>query len=673
MIKDVAVAFALGVQSVLTKRSLDRLGVRLSYTGEHFERWVEFLAGFSREDRERLANLYGAPSSDARALGSYMCDQQEYVCEVVARAVGPSETLELLQEIALEHDFDVPVLPSPIESRRTLVKLGILKDARASHAHMPGVWGVLLGPLLTGIRTSLLTLLGMRSTDELMLMAKTWDVVPKNRVDAILKLAECLSGPDALNEIAARLPDLDYLGASLVAIELGGVCFWQEVFGYELEEASADAKVVPFMRRDERAMERDIAETLTSLGVVFRIEDDDVVVLVVPEELRHPIWELGRSWLLDWMADTFEAANLTAHRKEEPRRHDLQAAMKWLSLEASAGSLGWHVDGLDESTLERLARVAGHDARYWEDKVEFGVQLGAFFVEGDHLRPARAFETTLDLAKPAFVRHVLLEWCTGFVGSKVDVFLPRATGLDDAWRKQMLKVLTRADEFIPLWMKSEGVEPLMTGAGCLRDLDDSSEETLVTELALANAVMWTTKLVWLDLVSMLGADYWYSLKALADLAQIVGAFAMFSHVSQVLEQPELGLYLPVQRASFMTDAFHANAFEMWVSDVIEHLLEPLGVAYRHPESGSIWLDTALLRIPSPPGLTDVYRATLMQEIFNDPSLQFPVAGPNTLRLHRAESNGDPRTTGLDLPIAELREWLAGREVTQFDGQRLRVD
>ncbi|MEZ4460196.1 MAG: hypothetical protein R3E66_10815 [bacterium] len=645
----------------------------MSYSGEHFERWVAYLESLSNDDRLRLATLYDAAGSEPRTLAAHMCDAHEFVCSVVAREVGQSEAHTLLLEIAMDHDLEVPVLPSPIAARRVLVKLGLLRDTKSSHITVPGVWAAILAPMLVGTRTSLLTLLGTRSDEQLAHMARAWGVSGPRRMQMILGIAECLGGENAMSEIVERLPDLDYMGAAMVAIELGGICYWQEVFGYDLEPALSDAKVLPFMRRDDRAMERDIAQTLETLGVVFRIDEGELSMLVVPEELWQGLWELGRSWLLDWLADSYEGVSLTAHRKDETERHDLQSTLKWLALEADAGALGWHVDGMDAATFERLARVGGHDAAYWESKVNLGIQLGALIVDGPRLVSNPAFETTLDLARPAFVRHVLLEWCTGFVGAGVDASLPKAVGLEDHWRKQLLMVLARAKDFIPVWMTHEGVEPMLTGSGCLRDVDDSPEELLIAELGIANAAIWTTKLVWLDMISMLGNDYWYSPGALSELLQIVGAFSTFSHVLQVLEQPELGYYIPLQRASFMTDPYHAAEFESWLSDIVEHLLEPLGVAHRHSETGSIWLDTGLLRIQTPPGLMDMHRQSLMQDIFNDERLTFEIPGPSILHLHRVPALRDPARADLDVPLAVLRDWLSGRQVTSFDGQRLHVD
>ncbi len=672
------VGFAQRIKNVLANRPSLRLrGAQLSYSGEHFERWIAYLDSLKETDRDRIASLYEAPTSEASGLGTYLCDNADRVCQIVDDLLIDEDARALLSEIALDHDLEVPILPSPLRARKLLVKLGLLADVKGTHTSFPGVWSAILTPLLLGTRTSLLTLLGGCTVEELDLMTNAWEITGcDGRMASIFALANTIGQPEALAEIIARLPDMDYLGAAMVAIELGGVCFWQEVFGYELNTPNVDpvdAKVVPFMRRDERAMERDIAETLVSLGVVFRIDEQDISMLVVPEELWQQVWDLGRTWLLDWVADTYEGVGLTAQRRDDAARGDLQSTLKWLVIESEAGELVWSADKLTPETLTRLQQVGGHDASHWVQNVELAMQLGLFKVDGKRLLSNPAFETTLDLPKAAFVRHVLFEWCTGFVGTHVDKNLAKAVGLDDVWRRLMLKVLSRAKEFTPVWMRYEGVEPLLTGAGCLRDVEDSSEELLIAELGIVNGVIWTAKLVFLDLVSMLGTDYWYSKKAIAELFQIVASFSTFSHIYQVLEHPEMGLYVPVQRASFMTDPLHTPEFESWVDDLITHLLEPLGIARRHPETDSIWLDTTLLRIPSPPGLLDEHRQGLVRDLFSDPDVEFKIPGPSLTRLHRVPSATDPGVVDLDLPLFAVRQSLDGRAVTAFDGQRLRLD
>lgn len=644
----------------------------MTYSGEHFERWVAYFETLPGSERVRLAALYGASRATARELATYLCDHHEQVVQVVDEALGDTEARLLMQEIVLDHDLEVPLMPSPLSARKTLAKLGIIPDARATHAEVSGAWAAVLAPLLSGTRTSVMTLLGNVDDALLQRMVKAWGGQPGPYIANVLFVADRLGREETLNEIVERLPDLDYMGAAMVAIELGGVCFWQEVFGYDLEP-TRDAKVVPFMRRDERAMEKDIAETLMELGVIFRVDEHEAPMLVVPEELWQPVWDLGRSWLLDWVADTFDATSLASQRRDEPARGDLQATFKFLVLEADGGHLTWNVDALDEAAFTRLAQVGGQSPAFWEEVVELGLQLGVFRPDGVNLQPNGAQESLLDLPRQAFGRQVMFAWCMGTLGKAAEQHLAKAMGLDDVWRRQMLKVLRRADETTPLWLLFEGVEPMMTGAGCLRDIEDSPDDLLIGEYGIANALIWTTKLLWLDLLSMLPGDYWYSKRALAELLQILAAFSTFSHILQVLEHPDVGFYVPVQRASFMTDPMHTPEFETWVDQVVRHLMEPLGVAARSADGDFVWLDTGALRVPSPPGLLDEHRETLVRDIFGDAGVSFKVPGAAPMRLHRVPSDVADSEIGLDAPLQALRAWLGERTLTRFDGQHVWVD
>ena len=156
------------------------------------------------------------------------------------------------------------------------------------------------------------------------------------------------------------------------------------MFGHDLHRESSGAdNVVALMRSDERAFERQLADTLMEFGIVFRIEEaGKEPVAVVPEELWSSLWSTGRTWLMEWTAAAMEDAIDAGVRRSvsEAGEVDLQAAMKWFACEADRGTVRTNADVVADATLERLVAVGGHDARFWAERVELALELSALRV-----------------------------------------------------------------------------------------------------------------------------------------------------------------------------------------------------------------------------------------------------------------------------------------------------
>ncbi|GEM_PF-4362586 len=86
-----------------------------------------------------------------------------------------------------------------------------------------------------------------------------------------------------------------------------------------------------------------------------------------------------------------------------------------------------------------------------------------------------------------------------------------------------------------------GVPSAMTGHGYLRDRRLGDEEVEL-EVELVNRIFQLSKLMLLDLMSLLKTDTWFSLASLSELFQMCCSASIFSHLPNMLDDPSLALY-----------------------------------------------------------------------------------------------------------------------------------
>jgi hypothetical protein len=483
----------------------------------------------------------------------------------------------------------------------------------------------------------------------------------------ILGLAERMGDVGVILHIVDRLPDVEYLGPAMLAVELGGVCFWQEVFGFDEEE---DRKVVPLMRRDDRAIERDMADVLQDAGVIFRVHEGSQSMLVVPEEFWADLWQIGCTWLMDWLAEALEGLNFQgARRTEEPRFADFQSTLKWLMCELEQTPVHWN-GGPSPESLSHFVEVGEHNPEYWAGQLRLASEVGSLRVRDDQASANPAFETVVDLPRQVFIRQMVNDWVMGYLGAETESRVGQALGLDDVWRVEVLKLLRSKSEFVPVWMHTEGVESAMTGAGFLKDSLETSPEVLHEEFMLLHEIMWSMRLLWLDLLSMLNSEYWYSLEQITELFQMTACLEVFSRVEKALAGIEMPLYIPIQRSSLLMEPMHSEDFGLWVRDVFEKLFQPLGAAVLSQDKKHVMVDPAALRIATPAGLMETDRVEMLRLILQNPELEFRIQASPELRLHRVPNGLDATAIDLDVPLQTIRAWLKGRRVRKFDGKRL---
>lgn len=647
----------------------------------HFASLLEHLGTFEEPSREALAELYGASSSEPIDIALHWFQNPEAFYEVIHQKVGDTEAWSVLEQLTHEHDLPVDIGWVDPPSREALTQLGMLKPVESTPGEadwVPGAVAALLAPHLSGTRPTIPILLGRRSPAEVDAIAEEWGIATDgSTIETILQISEAFSQPEFVDHVLDRLPELDWIAGAMMTLELGGICYWREVFGHEVDDGGCEDKVVPLMRSEERDAQRHMADFLLELGVLYRIEEDktDVALVALPEELWFGLWSVGQSWLYDWMSLTFaDLEDVAVRQSREPRDWDAQRLFKWLVCEARAERLDAEDGGLAESTMDELAAKTPRLDIEWEPIIDMALDLQVIERRGHEVVGSDSVFPMLDLPRAAFIREVLGLWGLGILGTMIDEAIGEALGLDEDWAEHLTDILEEYADGLAPWMTHPGVPHVETGAGCLREIEEGDEELMLLELGLTNTCMCLTKIHWLDLLSLLEADEWYSMQGLCDLLQMSAAHAIFSQLGHIIQDPHSNYYFPLQRPSLLTELpLHVEAFGRWLEGIVVGLLEPLGVAELSEDGERLWLDTRNLRVPSPPEWPEEPRMQLAREVLGDPDAEFVVPEGNGTSLHRVPEFDDEDVVPIDLPMNTLDRVCDGREVVEFDGKVLRLD
>ena len=654
-----------------------------AFRPSRFTELVTHLQSFDDRQRAKLAEIYGTDQGEAAGLAEFMVANPSRVVEVIRRELTTSTGWRLLEDAVVDHDLPIPLDWAPPAQRRELQKLGLVRmtvtPEGATVASLPGALAAILADRVEPARASLPILLGRQSRDEVQRIARAWDLpAGGSKIEILLRISDHFYSPQIGPQILERLPNPDWVGDALMVLELGGFCHWNQVYSFDLEERlGAQTKVVPLMKSDERAMQRDVAETLEELGILFRVAmgEADHQGLAVPEELWPALWQQGRRWLMDWNREAQWILLDEVHQRGVPPRPvELQHIYRWWLVEAKGDRL--RHDGeegeLTPGTLRRLREVYhGPGEPDWQGAWRLAREL-LIFEENPYgsVRVGGQARSLLEGTPRELVGHGLLEWCLSYSGEAADEKLALAIGLDDAWRGQAVELMKRHGEPVPPWFTRRGVEPGATGGGWLREPGTGPEDLVLFEVGLTSAFVLTTKLLWLDLLSLLDQEGNYFRDGLVQSMQCAAGLAMFQQLQRILEEQPAPLYLPFLRASFLMDQRHHSQVGEWVDDVIREVLVPLGCAVVDDEQW-VWLRPGRLEVPNPPGWTTEFRREFLEEIF-ETELTFE-AGDRSRPAIRAVAPVAARDEGriaIDEDFDELLRLTQGRLVESFDGMAL---
>ena len=656
-----------------------------SFRPGYFTQLVTHLHEFDDGERRRIADRYDAPSEDATSLAEFWIRHPDRVVEVTRRELTSSVGWRIVEEAVVDHDLMVSLAWASVRGRRAVERLGLLRpqvdEAGRSFGVMPGALAAIFADRVRGRRGSLPLMLGRRDPKENRQLAETWELATDGSpVEVILRICDHFGRHQMIDDVLERLPDPDWVGDALMVLELGGMCHWQGVYGFDVDNGDGPAdNVVPLMRNSERKQQRDVADRLQELGVLFRLEDEaeKETMIAVPEALWPGLWRLGRRWLMDWAVQAMVGLRDSSHDGEvESPPAELRGVLKWWICEGVAGD-GLQVagddEGLTEASVRRLDRGFDAELRFdWDDARRLGEELRILErTPGNKLIDGREAETLLDEPDEDFAREVLLEWALGYSGARADRKLVDAIGLDETWRSRSLALMRRHGEPIPAWMHQPGVEPKVTGGGWLRQSGTGDDEMVLFESGLVATFAVMTKVLWLDLVSLLDTGRCYPVDGLVALMQNVAGLSMFGQLRLVLEEQPAPIYLPFQRASFLMDQRQQAPFRNWVRDVIEGLLVPLGVAVEVDDGEFAAFATDSLRVADPPGWPPGRRRELLDEIFGrETDFDLDNGGGPGLREVAPPPGEAGEVVSVAEPVSRLVEMARGRDIVGFDGESI---
>lgn len=621
------------------------IGQRPAWEGPHFQELVAHFALFEPEERSRLARLYQASGDEPRALAMSVCVSPERIEELIGSHELSEQAAELLLGLGLEHGAQVHVngVGGNLHILMELRDLGLLawetpvSEDEPIAVIFPGVFAAAFAHLEPPSRPSFFLLSGLLSTQEVEQLAKSHKVSSGPRLVMIMEIAQRFADERFMESLLPTLDDPDHVGPAITALELGGMCYWQDVFGFDDETSpptlTGEAKVLPLMRDGALRSQQDMAAQLLANGLIFKfsLPDSEFPMLAVPEELWLNLWVLARDWLMGWFEHTYSEVR---DGSTTQRDHDeLWAASspelfkhRMLWIVAVAHQRRRHPEGID-ALATSLATQSSHDASMCKAWVELAVRLG-LLVDPNALRVSDATADILEKPAREISRLLLSMWCVGHSTPRLERHLGLAVGLDEMWRQQarglLVNVLSEQGELemLSAWLESEGVEHDMTGMGYLRDLDEQFDELLLAEFSVANSIINYTRMLWLDVMSTLDEDQWYSQRKLGELLQFVLALSLFHHLAHLFEHPELSQYIPVQRPDYLTLPVHTGALLEWSDTLVEELLVPLGLAT--VVDGRVRVRARSLRIEGPPEMTHEFRERFMNTLLGLES--FPLEG-----------------------------------------------
>ena len=639
-------------------------------------------AHFDEDSREALKVLYSAKTNACEDLSLALCENAHTIREAFFASTD-QDSWALAAELTLEHGVEVDIGWSTREAQETLQKWGCIPPrgrSQSGQTNLPGAFAALFtAPQQFG--STLITLLGIHDPEKVESLCQRYRQPSPNTMLGLLNLSEYFTDFEAASDIIDAFGESGFLGAPFMIIEMGGVCFWQEIFG------SKDTQnIVGMMSKEEKNFESSMIAALMEAGLLFEKETEGVPLAIVPEELWNGLWSIAIEWIYEWVRTAFEDLEVNIQQSAtQEKALDLQATIKWLALENTWNHLEEKLPEELRDQLPNCLYLASCLGAFTEDSARYkeGDSQGKKIVGRDPLwspegplfngeprvttkgyqRLNAAFQSTLDLEPAVFRREILNEWVCGFVSMNQDkTSFSKLLGLDEGWRQRMLEDRKASQRFVPPWMTQVGVPAVMTGHGYLRDRRFGDEE-LELEVELVNRIFQLSKLMLLDLMSLLKTDTWFSVASLSELFQMCCSASIFSHLPNVLDDPSLGLYIPLYRANFVGGEMEsARDFGEYIVCVFTDLFRPLG--FLSVNETAFCLHRKIPRIQSLL-VTEEERALLFAEIFED-RFSFSLSESKDSPTFFALSEG----VNIGQSMNVLRTALTHEKILSFDGRFL---
>ncbi len=622
------------------------IGQRPAWESKSFKELVHHFEGFSEEERARLSRLYQSSSKEPSALAMSICLAPERILELVALHGLSAQAQDLLGGLLHEHGVEVQIhgaygdnlnalkelrdfgfLVWPDEKRDLLAPLTLI---------FPSVFVLVFHEMVEPSRPSLFLLSSVLSDDDVRALCKRYLLSMGNRVVMLMELADLFHGEGAISKILELLEHPDEIGPAITALELGGMCYWQDVFGFDEsgqvpeENDISVANVLPMVNDKLLGEQRKIADKLLDLGVIFKMNLDhaEFSMLAVPEELWINLWTLARDWIVGWIEGTFldlsgQAVSMMVAPGVDVNK--AQSESMFMLAKCIVVVLVSHKQLTPDALYEELVRQGWELSHTTFDLLWMmccRVELITQSTQDDQIILSPGSVDRLSLLERSFdgfVQEILCAWSLGQSTHELEREVGRAVGLDESWRVGALPIIEQVLEEqgdldkCPGWILCEGIEHEMTGMGYLRDLDQLMEALAVSEFATANSILGTTRSLWLDILSQLEEDRWYSMELLSGLLQYVLAASLLHHLAHLFEHPEMSQYIPLQRPDYLILPVHVNGLKDWVDIIVHELFVPFGLASVSGER--VRLRTDLFKITCGEENVQAFREKFLDELF----------------------------------------------------------
>ncbi|MBH25643.1 MAG: hypothetical protein CMH57_14570 [Myxococcales bacterium] len=542
--------------------------------------------------RARVAAVWSCPFIDPVPLARVITGSQERLHEMLgARDLSQGTHLVLLD---LVQNFGLPVTlyPEDHEARQQLAELGLITPCPSEFGLgdprypqwtwiMPADVAALCSGHVPVYRPRLPLILGAMSGDERRAVAREHGLSLSELGDAeqILALTRHLTDPEVVERMLSAPEWNDHLFTLQLITEWQGFCHHQELFSFSW----GDDTLKPLTARGHQERERRVEHDLLSAGLLYVYNpppnpeepdaspDDDEedsdeeaesTYLVLPEELRPPIWNLNRQiqefalqeQLAEWGGWRPRPMTHGPGLGHEPldRLKALICVLEQHPI-AITGTPprprpedGQHLEGLECATAQPLAS--------WDALIELGLLNQALTTRGG--RQARARELglarrgaeQLNQGTGAWSRAALERWVQGVGPRALDQAQNVAFGLSQDWLDEIRPILgshrnvpaveTRwiFDDFQrPLQQRTHQPEPRFRrqtptwlSAPGYRGEEDiwcgtprswADRETLNQEVHLVEGIMLTFRALLLDLLSGLPPPRPLTLDELKPLCQ----------------------------------------------------------------------------------------------------------------------------------------------------------
>jgi hypothetical protein len=689
----------------------------------------QLLALLQRQPSARLSQIaqqWSLPSPEPEVLFHGLThDAARFQAHVKTLLQGLTpHTRDLLIDLAQDHGYPLLLHPEDRNARLLLSRWGLIYPCPADWPTAPlnpselqSAWvmpveiAILLVPLIPVYRTNLAFLLALQPEEQLHKLIHNTDT-PKldNRLEQILALAKRLQDPGLLRALLEDPAWFDHLVTLQIVLEWHGACYPNELFSF----AWGDDTVRPLAGRGQKDFERNIADDLDRLGLLFRYTypgpegrpgHEAEEMLVLPEELGPTLWDVLRSlqesplvgWLQlhgGWSAQR-AAASL-------PLALDPTDQLKALLCVLDATPLGLDPDDKlsppSRAKLESLLDPDSPQGVPWQHLTSLGLAAQVLAVDPKRraLLPGPQAHV-LEQDPAAWSQAALQRWVWGQGPAALDEAQNLALGLSQRWLDEVGPLLRRAQpKALPMeawWglasLMAEGAAPpdwpqppvrpwketpsWMLAPGFESDADvwcgypraGAESDKLLQEICVVEAIVGCMRHLLLDLLSGLPPQTLLQTHELAAFVQDTAALAVHLGLGAMFFDASAQLFVPIRPPSFLSEANAVEPFEQFTAALLEHLWLPAGVMAPTRNEGEYRLLSDRIRFQSPPWFSAEGRLGALASILEKPQAELALPTSNSARLRSIASGAgeSDRRFWLGHGLKELRQALRGRPIS----------